>query len=112
MRSAGRASDDGTTRAFWNRRGGSPRHTLERKKHHPVVMLVLRQQSKKNGRADCSREWPPDYRALCTRRESPVSRRLVVELDSGVLRHGINRAGLGSSQLRRVHQPLASTSRT
>jgi hypothetical protein len=94
MRSAVRISEDRTTGPFQNCREESPRRTLDRRESHPVVVLVLRQESDKNGRADCSRKWPHDSRTLCTRRAVPVSRHQV-ELDSGVLRHGINRTDVG-----------------
>jgi hypothetical protein len=90
----GRISDDRATGPFQNCREEFPRHTLEGEKHHPVVVLVLRQESEKNRRADRSREWPFHFRTLCPRWVGPVFRRLV-ELDSGVLRHGINRADVG-----------------
>jgi hypothetical protein len=110
MRSAGGVSDDRTTRPS-GIAAKDPRPTLERRESHPVVLLVLRQDSEKNGRADCSREWPPDIGAESARRVGPVSRHQV-ELDSGMLRHGINRAGSGLHPPASLLQTLASTSRT
>ena len=112
------ASDENSTeRVFENRTtgpnqklgGAFPRHALSEREITGLDSCFAK--SRDSGGAACFGVEPHGVRVRGTRRVGPVFGSSC-NVDSGVLRHGIDRAGLGLQPAWSLHHPVASTSRS